>query len=233
MIDLTPLDVRKKRGDFAKGMRGYERKEVDHFLELVAERLEELVKENLTLKERVERLGAQVDGQEGREKAVQDALVTAQELRKEIKEQAHREAEMIRWEARADAERIHSEVERVIQERRKDLVELDKARARFLKGFRTLLERQLDGLEVEEASSPEIGFDLDAIREAVSRREQEKKAGKGGEEDDPVPLDSLLADEEGGTEPDEQEGKKEGGEEDDLFSPSGEEHDEPDLKEAR
>ena len=44
MIDLTPLDVRKKRGDFGKGLRGYDPAEVDGFLELVGERMEELVK---------------------------------------------------------------------------------------------------------------------------------------------------------------------------------------------
>ena len=39
MIDLTPLDVRSKRGDFRRILRGYEPQEVDTFLELVAERL--------------------------------------------------------------------------------------------------------------------------------------------------------------------------------------------------
>ena len=43
MIDMTPLDVRNKRGDFKKIMRGYDPQEVDIFLELVAERLEALV----------------------------------------------------------------------------------------------------------------------------------------------------------------------------------------------
>ena len=45
MIDLTPLDVRKKRGDFGKRLRGYDPQEVDTFLELVAERMEVLVQE--------------------------------------------------------------------------------------------------------------------------------------------------------------------------------------------
>ena len=35
MIDLTPLDVRNKRGDFKKLLRGYDPQEVDVFLELV------------------------------------------------------------------------------------------------------------------------------------------------------------------------------------------------------
>ena len=60
MIDLTPLDVRKKASDFKKIMRGYDPKEVEDFLQLVAGRLEDLVKENLTLRERSERLMQQV-----------------------------------------------------------------------------------------------------------------------------------------------------------------------------
>ena len=77
MIDLTPLDVRKKRGDFGKALRGYDPQEVDSFLELVAERMEVLVKENLRFREEIAQLGQKVVAQEGREKAVQDALVTA------------------------------------------------------------------------------------------------------------------------------------------------------------
>ena len=84
MIDLTPLDVRKKRGDFKRGLRGYDTVEVDTFMELVAERMEELVREKLALEEKVELLDGQVQSQAGREKAVNDALVTAQQLREDI-----------------------------------------------------------------------------------------------------------------------------------------------------
>ena len=65
MIDLTPLDVRNKRGDFKKIMRGYDPAEVDVFLELAAERLEVLVRENLQLRERTQTLQNQVDAQVG------------------------------------------------------------------------------------------------------------------------------------------------------------------------
>ena len=70
MIDLTPLDVRNKRGDFKKLLRGYDPQEVDVFLELVAERLEELVRDNVHLRDRVGSLQQMVDSQSGREDAV-------------------------------------------------------------------------------------------------------------------------------------------------------------------
>lgn len=121
MIDLTPLDVRKKQGDFTKVLRGYEAQQVDSFLGLVAERLEELVKENLMLTERVERLAEQVEAQTGREQAVNDALVTAQELRADISRTAQREADVLRAEAQADCDRLRSEAERETRDLRSEV----------------------------------------------------------------------------------------------------------------
>ena len=154
MIELTPLDVRKKRGDFRKGMRGYDPGEVDSFMELVAERLETLVKENLTLKERTERLSEQVKDKQDREKAVQEALVTAQALRKDISGQAQREAELMRREAEAEIERMLMDAENRLDELRLSMDEIDRRRRRFLRAVRAMLERELDFIGVEEGRDP-------------------------------------------------------------------------------
>lgn len=165
MIDLTPLDVRNKRGDFKKILRGYDPQEVDVFLELVSERLETLVREVLQLRERSEALSQQVTSQSGREKAVQEALVTAQEFRSEIRSQAQREADLIVQEAQAEGRRQRAEAEAEVRmmlrdaERRleqgKDaLEEMERRRNRFLKAFRQLLEREIDVVEVEEGRPP-------------------------------------------------------------------------------
>lgn len=154
MIDLTPLDVRKKRGDFGKGLRGYDPQEVDGFLELVAERMEVLVKENLAFRERIERLGEKVVVQEGREQAIQDALVTAQELRQDVKKQARREAKLMEREARGRIEMMMAESEKRLTTHQAALQELERQRDRFLKAFRTFLERELDTVEVEFGRAP-------------------------------------------------------------------------------
>ena len=165
MIDLTPLDVRNKRGDFKKLMRGYDPTEVDVFLELVAERLEALVRENIQLRDRTTSLAAQVEAQAGREQAVQDALVTAQELRKDMREQSQREADHIMREAESEARRLIAEaeaevrsrlrgVERQMDQSRDSLQELERRRHRFLQEFRGLLQRELDVVEVEEDRIP-------------------------------------------------------------------------------
>src|SRR5688572_1330743 len=103
MIDLTPLEVRKKKGDFRKALRGYDPALVDDFLDVVADRLDELVRENLGMAERLTRLEHQVADNRERERALTDALVTAQEMREEMQKQTARESELLRRSAEQEA----------------------------------------------------------------------------------------------------------------------------------
>jgi DivIVA domain-containing protein len=143
MIDLTPLDVRKKKGDFRRAVRGYDTELVDDFLDMVAERLEELVKQNVALTERAEHLQEQVASYRERERALNEALVTAQQLRTEAQAQADREAELVRREAHGQAERILEEGQRSVRELQRELETLQARRSQFVRAFRTLLERHL------------------------------------------------------------------------------------------
>lgn len=174
MIDLTPLDVRKKHEDFKRILRGFDPQEVQGFLEIAAERMEELVRENLQLAERSEALQSQVSSQTGREQAVQDALVTAQELRSDMRSQSQREADLVLAEAQTEARRMLNEAEAEVRSMVRDaqrsldqgqdaLEEMERRRGRFLREFRQLLERELDVVEVEEAREPleDRAVDLD------------------------------------------------------------------------
>ena len=186
MIDLTPLDVRKKRGDFGKGLRGYDPQEVDSFLELVAERMEVLVKENLAFQGEIDQLGEKVVVQEGREQAVQDALVTAQELRQDVKKQARREAKLLEKEARGRIKVMIAESEKLLTEHHKALQQLERQRERFLKAFRTLLERELDTVEVEFGRAPleDVTLDLELGQGSWSIGEDEDEDEDDDGDDD-------------------------------------------------
>ncbi len=151
MIDLTPLDVRKKKGDFRRSVRGYDPELVDDFLDMVAERLEELVKQNVALTERAEHLQEQVASYREREKALNEALVTAQQLRSEAQAQADREAELMRREAQGQAERIIEEGQRSYRELVRDIEALEARRRQFFRAFQSMLERFRADLELEES----------------------------------------------------------------------------------
>lgn len=163
MIDLTPLDVRKKKGDFRRAVRGYDTELVDDFLDMVAERLEELVKQNVALSERSEHLQEQVASFREREKALNEALVTAQQLRSEAQVQADREADLMRREAQSQADRIIEEGQRSYREIARDIEALHTRRRQFVRAFGTLLERYLSELEVEEARLSESKVDVPAV----------------------------------------------------------------------
>lgn len=195
MIDLTPLDVRKKRGDFGRGVRGYNPQEVDGFLELAAERLEELVKENMTLRERAERLTEQVSAQTGREQAVQQALVTAQQLREEIQMNAQKEAELIVQEARARGREVLAAAERQAVERTEGLQEIERRRLRFLASYRQFIEKELDHITAEEQKVPleEVApIDLDLGEERTFRYDTPPLPGAESLSEDTEVFPSLV-----------------------------------------
>jgi DivIVA domain-containing protein len=170
MIDLTPLEVRKKKGDFRRAMRGYDPALVDDFLDLVADRLEELVRSNLTLQERVTRQDEQVTDYRDRERALTEALVSAQEMREEVRKQAVREAELSTRSAQQHAEQLRAKVEEEVRqlrssaqqeaanvlssiqdERQREEAAVRQLRARqqeFLSSYRAFLEEELAELGV-------------------------------------------------------------------------------------
>jgi DivIVA domain-containing protein len=150
MIDLTPLDVRKKKGDFRRVMRGYDPDSVDNFLDEVVARMEELVRENQANTGRVAQMTEAIADYRERERAMNEALVSAQQLREGMREQAQREADLVLREARAEGERIVSDAKRQVTFALEALRRVQAQRVRFLRLFRALVERQLGEIEQEE-----------------------------------------------------------------------------------
>jgi cell division initiation protein len=95
---ISPHDIRQQQFT-VRTFRGADPREVDAFLEDVADDYETLLKENQLLKEQ---LSAHEDRQRGvveRERSLQDTLVTTQRLVEEMKMAAKREADLIVREA--------------------------------------------------------------------------------------------------------------------------------------
>jgi len=158
MIDetfhLTPLDVR--RYEFGKALRGYDPERVNQFRDQVAEELERLARINQELETRARGFHEQLKAFRDRDKAINDALVTAQQLRGDIREQADKEAQLILREARAEADRI-MEGARLESRRIEDqLASLERSRRAFLAQLRLIIERQLaEVVAAEQAPGPE------------------------------------------------------------------------------
>src|SRR5690606_16347889 len=163
MIDLTPLEVRKKKEDFRRALRGYEPVDVDTFLDLVADRMEQLVRENLALSERAGRLDDEIAAYRERERALTDALVSAQEIREELRKQAARDAEECRRAEDAVEGRLRAEMRQALEREELALREVRARRAQFVQAYRSLLERELKELSVL-AQTLEIAEDTPAVK---------------------------------------------------------------------
>jgi len=154
MIDetfhLTPLDVR--RYEFGTAMRGYDRARVDQFREQVAEELERLARVNQDLDAKAKSFHEQLRAFRERDKAINEALVSAQQLRGEIREQAERESQLLIREARLDAEKIVEESRADVRRMQDQLVSLERSRRTYLAQIRILLERQLTEINAAEQS---------------------------------------------------------------------------------
>ena len=101
---MTATDIRQQQ--FAVRLfRWFDPQEVDAFLEEMADDVEELTRENALLKEQLVALEEKSRGVEGREKTLQETLVTTQKIAEEFKENARREAELVLREAHLRAEK--------------------------------------------------------------------------------------------------------------------------------
>jgi cell division initiation protein len=184
MIDLTPLEVRKKKGDFRKGMRGYEPQAVDDFLDLVADRLEQLVRENSAMNDQFARLENQVNDYRERERALTEALVTAQEMREEMRKQIEKEVELTRREAEADAESIRAEAEQIRHREHESIRRLRARQAQFILSYRAFLERELAELSVMAES-----LELNRNAPASAQTRKQRKPGTSAQVEKPQKRD--------------------------------------------
>ena len=152
MIDesfhLTSLDVR--RYDFGRSLRGYNPEKVEHFREQVAEEMDRLARINADLDTKARSFHEQLRAFRERDKALNEALVSAQQLRAETREKAEREAQLVLKQPQAEGERLVEAARAEVRRMEAELDALDRSRRTYLSQMRTLLARQLSEVEASE-----------------------------------------------------------------------------------
>src|SRR5438128_2007285 len=121
---------------------------VEDFRVRVADELERILREKSVLEERLAALGEQLAVYRERERAMNEALVAAQQLREETRTTAQREAQVIVREAEAEARRVLEEARAADGEVRRQSADVERQFQAYVAGFRALLERQLAELRV-------------------------------------------------------------------------------------
>jgi cell division initiation protein len=155
-MKITPLDIQQMQ--FRVRLRGYDRQEVDRFLEELSQTVEGLNRENAALRDRLAATEAQLAEVKKAEATLAHTLVSAQALTDELKQAAQRDAELIMKEAELKASELLQEARVEMASLQRDLSDLHKQRLLAIERLRSSLrtfERMLE-IEVgdEEATHP-------------------------------------------------------------------------------
>ena len=117
MAKITIVDIQHK--EFKKSLQGYDRNEVNEFLDEIIETLEDEAQSRAALEAEISDLRERISHFKAMEESLQSTLLLAQRTADEVKAAAHKEADLIRQEARIAAEReIASLGDRIDEARR-------------------------------------------------------------------------------------------------------------------
>jgi len=146
-MKITPIDIQQHR--FRSRIFGYDTNAVDHFLELVADELQELHMQNHQLKEDLVRTRNVLAQMKSREQALQQTLMTAQQVTEEMKKNARREAELVMAEARLQGEQILREAEERRLQLIREIQEIKRQKISFESSLKALIGGHLKLLDLD------------------------------------------------------------------------------------
>ncbi len=169
-FQLSAHDVRHQ--EFHKSLRGYDTVQVDDFKERIAQELDRIWRDRGQLNDRLQHMVEQLKVFRDRERAMNDALIAAQQLRADVQSQADKESDLILERARAQAEQMlteaRHEAQRILDQAHGEEQRLfhanDVVRRQFVAyvtSFRRLLERELSELDALTATDSRLPADAE------------------------------------------------------------------------
>ena len=145
-MKLTPIDIRK--WEFKKGVRGYDKYEVQAFLELSAEEFEKLLQERREFEQKSKRLEKEIEEYRRVEKSLQDTLISAKETTDKSMQNSRKEAELIVGDAELQADKILDSARKKVSRIEDEITRLTVLRNSFAVKLKGLLNSQIELLEL-------------------------------------------------------------------------------------
>ena len=145
-MKITPLDIQQQQ--FKTRFRGFDVREVDAFLEQMAETFESLQKQNQILGDEVRRLELEIQGYRKREETFKRALLNSQKVLDQMKDNARKSAELIIAEAEVKAEKILNKAHNRLAQLHEDIAELKRQRTQIEVQISSIIEAHSRLLEI-------------------------------------------------------------------------------------
>lgn len=141
---LTPLDIHQK--EFSRSLRGFDEREVDAFLDSVADEIERLFKENIDLTERNESLEEKVRQYQDMERTLHNTLLSAQRSADDLMRTTRQEADAVLKDAEVKAKDIIHSALTDKQKATSELARIKQAEEEFRASFKRLLQQHLNSI---------------------------------------------------------------------------------------
>lgn len=169
MQRITPVDIQHRT--FKKALQGYDRAEVDQFLDEIIETLEDDAQHRAALEAEIADLKERISHFKAMEESLQNTLVLAQRTADEVKASAHKEADLIKEQARIAAEREIATFTEAAADARREHQRANEAAEKARSELRSLLMTHLALLEktVPQANG-EAGSPSPAAQEQIAEQ---------------------------------------------------------------
>ncbi|MBV8374213.1 MAG: DivIVA domain-containing protein [Candidatus Eremiobacteraeota bacterium] len=145
MEKITAIDIQHKA--FKKALQGYDRADVDQFLDEIIESIEDEATHRAALEAEIAELKERLSHFKAIEESLQNTLILAQRTADEVKASAHKEADLIKEQARLKAEREIANYNDAIADVRRDHQRSVEAGEKARSELRSLLMTHLALLE--------------------------------------------------------------------------------------
>lgn len=142
---ITPIEIRNK--EFKKNLGGYAKDDVDDFFSMIASEYDALYRDNIALKDKITMLKDAIKEYKSMEAALQQTIVTAQNVAEEVKRTAQLNAESLIKEAEAKSSEIITKAEAQVNMVKAKNAEVEQNYAIYKSKIRTLVEGQLKYLD--------------------------------------------------------------------------------------
>jgi len=153
-MKITPLEI--KRQQFKKVMRGFDSVEVETFLDMVSNDLEDLLTENKAVREKVIELETQLSDYKQIEKTLQQTLLQAQETSGKSIENSRKEADLIIKEAELKAQQIVETARADFARIKEEISSLRARKESVISRLKVLLSSELDLIRALEIDDDDI-----------------------------------------------------------------------------
>ncbi len=142
---ITPLDIENK--EFKKALKGYKENEVNIFIDEIKRDYENLYKENIELKDKLNALTEQIKRYKTLEETLKETLIVAQQTAEEVNASAQRKSALIIDEAHHQAKKIVEEANNDVIKIKKEYENIRKEFVVFKGKFKSLLEDGISSVE--------------------------------------------------------------------------------------